>query len=150
MANLTIRRSGTVDLWSLARATVAAVVVGLAANAVLYLLAVVGGFIDERVVLPSLLGRGPLTLASVSLTTLAATVAAGMVLAAFFAATRRPDRIFRIVATLLALASLAMPLTIPGPPLAMRLTMAAFHVVVWAVSVGVLATMAGRDTAGAA
>ena len=148
MADLTVRRTGSVDLWLLARATVVAAVVGLAANAVLYLLAVGGGLVDERVALPSLLGMGPLSLASVSLTTLAATVAAGIVLAAFFATTRRPVRIFRTVATVLALASLAMPLTIPGPPPAMRLTMGAFHIVVWSVSVGVLATLAGRDKEG--
>ena len=36
------------------------------------------------------------------------------------------------------------PATIPGPSAAMRAAMLAMHVVVWAVSVGVLATLARR------
>jgi hypothetical protein len=51
---------------------------------------------------------------------------------------------FRIVASALALLSLSTPASIPGPSSAMRLTMALMHVMVWAVSVGVLPTLAGR------
>jgi hypothetical protein len=144
MTGLTNGR-GRNALWSLPAATLIAGITGVAANALLYSLAGLGGLIDESVVLPSLLGMGPLTLTSVTITTVAALVAAGILLAVLVATTRRPVRIFRIVATVLAVVSLAMPATIPGPPPAMRLTMAVFHVVAWAVSVLVLATVAERE-----
>ncbi|WP_350341494.1 hypothetical protein [Candidatus Nephthysia bennettiae] len=46
------------------------------------------------------------------------------------------------MASVLAVLSLSMPATIPGPPPGMRAVMATLHIVVWAVSVAVLPAMA--------
>jgi hypothetical protein len=131
--------------WSrLTAATGVAAIVSVVASAAIYAGALAAGLVDTRVILPSLLGMGPLSLASVSLTALVASLAAGVVLVALAAMTRRPIRTFRVVSTVVALASLAMPATIPGPPPGMRLVMGAMHVAVWVVSVGLLATLAER------
>jgi hypothetical protein len=129
-------------------ATALAATVAVAATASLYFAASAGGLVDGRVILPSLVGMGPLSLASVAVTAALAIVGAGVLLGLLAVTTRRPVTIFRIVATALGVASLSMPATIPGPSTAMRLTMAGMHVVVWAVSVGVLATLAGRPVQG--
>ncbi len=128
----------------LAWATPLAAIVAVAGTEGVYGVASASGLVDGGVVLPSLIGMGPLTLASASVTALVASLGASVLLGLLAATTRRPVRIFRIVASALALASLSMPATIPGPSAAMRLTMVAMHVVMWAVSVGVLATLASQ------
>jgi hypothetical protein len=128
----------------LALATAVAALIAVVGNAALYLLASAAGLVNERVVLPSLIGTGPLSLATVALTSAVAVVGAGILLGVLAATTRRALRMFRIAASALALLSLSTPATIPGPSSAMRLTMALMHVMVWAVSVGVLPTLASR------
>ncbi len=125
-------------------ATAVAALIAVVGNAALYLLASAAGLVNERVVLPSLIGMGPLSLATVALTSAVAVVGAGILLGVLAATTRRALKMFRIVASALALLSLSTPATIPGPSSAMRLTMALMHVLVWAVSVGVLPTLASR------
>lgn len=115
----------------------------LAVSEALYLAARTAGLLDRTVVLPSSIGMGPLSPQSVAVTALGAALGAGVLLAALVATTRRPLRNFRAAATLLALASLSMPATIPGPPVRMRLAMAAMHVAVWAVAVAFLPAAAG-------
>jgi hypothetical protein len=129
-------------------ATALTALIAVAGSAAVYLLVSAAGLVDKRVVLPSLIGMGPLSLATVSLTSAVAVVSAGILLGALAATTRRPLTIFRIVASVLALLSLSMPATIPGPPPAMRLTMALMHVLIWAASVGVLPMLASRRKVG--
>jgi hypothetical protein len=131
----------------LAGASLVAAVVAVVASLVVYLLGAAVGLVDRSVVLPSLLGMGPLSIASVSVTAAAATLAAGLLLGLFVLGTRRPIVYFRVAATVLVVLSLSMPATIPGPPAGMRAVMAVLHVVVWAVSIGVLPTLAraGRN-----
>ena len=153
MTVLTFRRPGTAFRISAARlglATAITAAAGLAATGLVYLLGLLSGAVDARVVLPSLIGMGPLSLTSVWVTTLAAIAAAGILIGVLSATTRRPVMIFRIVATVLAPLSLSMPATVPGPPLGMRLTMASMHVVLWAVTVGLQATLVSRLGRGSA
>jgi hypothetical protein len=131
----------------LAWATGLAIIVAVAGSAAVYLIALGAGAVDRDVVLPSLLGNEPLSLASVSLTAAVVIVGAAIVFGILGASTRQPVRNFRVVTTVLALLSLSMPATIPGPPAAMRIAMASMHLVVWAVSVGVLASLAHRPQA---
>ena len=128
----------------LAGATGVGVVIAAVGSVAIYLVALAGGAIDHSVMLPSLLGMGPMGIASVAVTAVVATLAAGAVLALFVLTTRRPITYFRIAATVLALLSLAMPVTIPGPSIWMRVAMGAMHGVVWAVSVGILPAVARR------
>ncbi len=55
---------------------------------------------------------------------------------------RRPIRTFRIVAAVVLVLSFATPLTIPGAPLSMILTLELMHVVAAVVIVGILTTLA--------
>lgn len=140
-------------LVSVARLTWAVVfasAVAVGASVGLYSLAWTAGYVDQRVLLPSVLGMGPLSAASVSATAALATLGAGFLFGVLAWSTRRPVRNFRVLATVLAVLSLALPATIAGPSIAMRLTMAGMHVIVWAVSVGVLARLAARPVRGAA
>ncbi|MGH7775987.1 MAG: DUF6069 family protein [Candidatus Dormibacterales bacterium] len=125
-------------------ATGLAVLVSVAGAVALFEAGLAAGTVDESVFLPSLIGMGPLSLASVALSAAVSTLAAGIVLGALAAKTRRPVRNFRIVATALAVITSLSPALYPGPPAAMRLTLVGLHAVVWAVSVGVLATLAGH------
>lgn len=125
--------------------TGAGVLVAVAACESIYLLASTAGWTDASARIPSLLGTGPLSPASVAVTVLVATIGAGLVLAGFMLTTRHPVRNFRVLATVLALLSLLMPATIPGPPASMRLVLAAMHVAVWAATTWVLAGLAGRE-----
>ena len=139
-----IRDGGSISVVRLTWATVFAVLMAVGASVALYFLAVAAGFLDQRVALPSLLGLGPLSVASVSATAALATLAAGVVLGVLAKSTRDPVRNFRVLATALAMLSLTLPATIPGPSVDMRLTMAGMHVIVWAVSFGILTTLATR------
>lgn len=125
--------------------TGAGALVALAGCELIYLLASTAGLIDRSVGIPSLLGTGPLSAGSVAVTTLVASIGAGLVLAGLMITTRHPVRNFRVLATVLALLSLSMPATIPGPPAGMRLVLAAMHVAVWAAATWVLAGLAGRE-----
>lgn len=138
------RDRGLAPVAQLIWAAVFASLVAVGLTAALFFLSSAAGFVDHRVDLPSVLGVGPLSLASVSATAALATFAAGVLFGVLARWTRRPVRNFRVVATALALLSLSMPATIPGPSIAMRLTMAGMHVIVWAVSVAVLTTLAAR------
>ena len=135
------RRSGTSWL-RLAWATAVAVAAAVGGAVAVYLGAVAVGAIDSGVVLPSLLGMGPLSPASVSVTAAAATLGAAVLLGLLVQTTRRAITYFRIAATVFATLSIWMPVTIPGPPPTMRVAMAGMHVVVWAAAVGLLATLA--------
>src|SRR5215467_12392893 len=139
-----LEREATI-VWSrLPWATALAAAVAAGITSLIYLGAREIGDIDQAVVLPSLLGMGPFSLQSVAATAVSATLAAGGLLGVLALITRRPVRNFRFVATALALVSLTMPATIPGPPVQMRLTMAAMHVAVWAVAVSILPSLAVR------
>ena len=142
--NIGIPDGGRISIARLTWATVFAALIAVGASVALYFLAVAAGIVDQRVVLPSVLGLGPLSVASVSATAALASMAAGVVLGVLARSTRQPVRNFRVLATALAVLSLTLPATIPGPSVGMRVTMAGMHVIVWAVSLGVLSTLATR------
>lgn len=144
------RDRGLASVTQLMSATILASLLAVASTAAFFSLTSAAGFVDQRVALPSVLGPGPLSLASVSATAALATLAAGVLLGALARWTRRPLRNFRVVATVLAALSLSMPATISGPSLSMRLAMAGMHVIVWAVSVAVLTRLATRPVRAAA
>lgn len=131
-------------------ATAATLIAAIAVTAVVYEAAGAAGLVDRGVLLPSPLGFGPLSLASVAITTLIATLGAGALLAILAGTTRRPVRFFRIASTILALASLSMPASIPGPSIGMRLVLPTMHVGVWAAAVTVLPALARTPQGGAA
>lgn len=55
---------------------------------------------------------------------------------------QRPIRTFRIVAAVVLVLSFATPLTIPGAPLSMILTLELMHVVAAVIITGMLTTLA--------
>lgn len=124
--------------------TVAAGLVAVAGTGALFTVGSLAGLVDGRVMLPSPIGNGSLSLASVSVAAAVAVVGASIVLGLLAVTAQRPVRIFRIVATTLALASLLGPATVSGAPTAMRLLLVGMHVVVWAACVCLLPWLASR------
>ena len=88
------------------------------------------------------MGREPLGLSAVLFASVTGAVSAAIVFALVGQFSRRPIRAFRIVAAVVLVLSFATPLTIPGAPLSMVLTLELMHVVAAACSVGALTTLA--------
>ena len=115
-------------------------------NALVYFAASGLGLISQGVLLPSPNGDAPLTVSQVAVTSVIGTAGAAFVFAIIGLFARQPVRLFRVVATVVLVLSFLMPATqIPGAPMAMILPMEVMHVVAWAVSVGMLTTLARRD-----
>ena len=83
-------------------------------------------------------------MAPVAISSVVGAIGAAVVFAVIGLFARRPVRLFRIVATVVLVLSFAMPATVPGVPVAMILSLEVMHVVAWAVSVGLLTTLARR------
>ena len=113
-------------------------------NAIIYLVASGLGLIPQSVLIPVPGGEEPLTVALVLIGSVVGAIGAAMVFALVGALAKRPVRMFRIVAAVALVLSFASPLTIPGAPLSMVLTLEVMHVAAWAVIVGLLTTLARR------
>ena len=114
------------------------------ANTLVYFAASALGTISQDVLLPSPMGVSPLTVGLVATTSVIGTIGAAIVFAIIGLFARRPVRLFRIVATVVLVLSFVMPATVPGVPVAMRLSLVVMHVVAWAVSAGLLTTLARK------
>ena len=112
------------------------------ANALVYFAASGLGIISQGVLLPSPMGFSPLTVGLVVITSVIGALGAAIVFAIIGLLARRPVRLFRIVAAVVLALSLVPPVTVPGVPVAMRLSLAVMHVVAWVVSVGLLTALA--------
>lgn len=119
-----------------------AALLAAAANILLYLAASGLGFMPRDVLVSTPGGEQPLGLTPVAASSVAGAIGAALVFAMIGLFSRRPVRLFRVVAAVVLVLSFAMPLTISGAPLAMLLSLEAMHVVVWAVAVGLLTTLA--------
>jgi hypothetical protein len=143
------RESGGRIAWRrLPLAGLLAAIAAIVGNTLVFLLSSAAGAIPSGVVLPSVLGQAPFSLLVVAVTTLVAVFWAAVAYAVVALLARRPARVFTILATVVLLLSFASPATIPGPPLSMRLALAAMHVVAWVASVGVLTTLTRPQEAG--
>jgi hypothetical protein len=142
MQNTKIARSEGISYGRLPGATLLAALAAALANALVYFAASGLGTISQSVLLPSPMGESPLTMSLVAITSVTGTVGAAIVFAVIGLFARRPVRLFRIVATVVLVLSFVMPATVPGVPVAMRLSLVVMHVVAWAVSVGLLTTFA--------
>jgi Family of unknown function (DUF6069) len=129
-------------------AAAAAVVASAVACAVLFLIESALGVIDHSVSVPSMIGTGPVSIASVAVAAAVYSVLAAVVFAVIVAIGRRPIRVFLIVSVVALVLSLALPATVPGPSPAMRLGLALMHVVTWAIDVTILTTVARRPAVG--
>jgi hypothetical protein len=109
-------------LWATPLAAVAAAV----GNAVVYFVASALGAMPQDFVVQ---GSGPITLAPV-------------IFAVVVLLSRRPIWTFRIVAVVALVLSFVTPLTIPGAPLSLILTLELMHVVAAVIITGVLTTLA--------
>ncbi len=127
--------------WAALLAAVAAAV----ANVLVYFTASALGFIPQSVLIPTASGESPLMVGMVAITSVIGTVGAAIVFAIIGLFARRPVRLFRILAIVVLVLSFVAPATIPGAPVAMILSMEVMHVVAWAVTVGLLTTLARRE-----
>ena len=122
-------------LWAGPLAAISAAV----ANAAVYFVASALGAMPQDFVVQ---GSGPITLAPVVFSSLIGAAGATLVSTVVALLSRRPIRTFRVVALVVLVLSFATPLTIPGAPLSMILTLELMHVVAAVVIVGVLTTLA--------
>jgi hypothetical protein len=113
-------------------------------NAIVYSGASGLGLIPQDVLVPGPGGEQPLTVALVVLGSVVGAVGGSGVFALIGTFAERPVRTFRIVAIVALAFSFASPLTIPDAPLPMVLSLEAMHVAAWAVTVGLLTTLARR------
>lgn len=127
-------------------AALLAALAAVVANALVYFAASALGFIPQSFLIRMTSGEMPFTVNLVAVTSVVGAIGAAIVFASIGSFARRPVRLFRIVAVVVLVLSFAMPLTIPGAPVAMVLSMEVMHVVAWAVIVGLLTTLARRDT----
>jgi Family of unknown function (DUF6069) len=125
-------------------ALLAAVAAALA-NALVYFAASGLGTISQSILLPSPMGMSPLTVRLVVITSVIGAIGAAIIFALIGLFARHPVRLFRIVAGVVLVLSFSMPATVPGVPVAMKLSLAVMHVVTWAVSVGLLTTLVRRE-----
>ena len=109
------------------------------ANAVVYFVASALGAMPQDFVVE---GSGPITLAPVVFSSSIGAVGAAMVFAIVALLARRPIRTFRIVSAVVLVLSFVTPLTIPGAPLSMILTLELMHVVAAVIITGMLTTLA--------
>ena len=114
-------------------------------NALVYFAASGLGIVSRGVLLPSPMGLSPLTVGMVVTASVVGAIGATLVFAIIGMLARRPVKLFRIVAAAVLVLSFVPPATIPGVPLAMRITLGVMHVVAWAVSVGLLTTLVRRS-----
>lgn len=139
---------GEAIAWSrLPLAVLLAAVAAVAANSLIYFTASALGFIPESVLIPTAGGESPLTVGMVAITSVIGAVGAAIVFAGIGLFSRRPVRLFSIVSIVVLVLSFATPLTIPGAPVSMVLSMETMHVVAWAVIVGLLTTLARQPQA---
>lgn len=122
--------------------TLLAALVAALANALVYFAGSGLGTISHSVLLPSPMGLSYLTTGLVVITSVIGAIGASIVFAIIGLLARRPVRLFRIIAAVALILSFVPPATVPGVPLAMRLSLAVMHVVVWVVSVGLLTALA--------
>ena len=114
------------------------------ANAVVYGIAETAGALPDSVLVESPTGREPLGLSAVLFASAMGAVGAAVVFALVGWFSRRPIRTFRLVAAMVLVLSFATPLTIPGAPLSMVLTLELMHVVAAVFRVGLLTTLARK------
>ncbi len=114
-------------------------------NAIIYVAASALGFISRTLAIPTPGGMHPLTVGPVVTGSVVGAMGAALVFALIGLVARRPVRLFRIIATVVLMLSFWDPLTLQSAPVAMILSLMMMHVVAWAVSVGLLTTLARRD-----
>ena len=120
-------------------------VAAVLANVLVYFAASVLGTIPQSVLLPSPMGLSPLTLGLVVTASVIGAIGAALVFARIGLLAQRSVRLFRIVAAAVLVLSFVPPATIPGVPVAMRVSLGVMHVVAWAVGVGLLTALARQE-----
>ncbi len=131
----------------LPRAVLLAMLTAVLANTLIYLVAWETGLIPSNVGVRSPFGFGPISLAAVVAGSAFGALGGSVVFALIGRFSRRPVRLFRIIATLALLPTLRTPLTIEGAPLSMVVSLEAMHIITYAVTVWVLTTVARPGTA---
>jgi hypothetical protein len=138
-ANSTTTPTERITLGRLWWVSLLAGVVTAVVNAVIFFIASAAGAIPSTVLVPGM--NLPVTVVPVILQSFVPAILAGVLLALLNRFTRRPVRIFRIIAAVLLVISFANPLTIPDAPLSMVLALNFMHIVAAAIITGMLTTM---------
>ncbi|MEO7908045.1 MAG: DUF6069 family protein [Roseiflexaceae bacterium] len=135
-ANSTASPTERIDLGRLWWASLLAGLSAMVANVLVYFIASAAGAIPSSVLIPGM--NQPITAMLVGLSSFVPAILAAIFLALLNRFSRRPVRLFRIIAAVLLVISFASPATFPGAPLAMILALSLMHIVAAAIIVGVL------------
>ena len=118
-----------------------ALVLAIAANSVVYLVASSLGAMPQDV---DANGQGPITLPMVVAMSAVGAVVGTLVYAVVGRFARRPVRVFRLVSALALVLSFVGPFTIPGAPAAMVGALLLMHIIAAVTVVGLLTTLAAK------
>lgn len=135
---------GRLDWQRLLIGTLVAAVAAAVVNAVIYGLARALDTIPRDVLIAGPTGDEPLGLVPVIFASVIGVLGAGVMWALCIKFSRRPMRLFQIIATVVLVLSFLSPFTISGAPAKMVLTLILMHVVVWAAAVFILPYGRGR------
>jgi hypothetical protein len=141
-ANSTATQTERIDLGRLWWASLLAGLGAVVANVLVYFIVSAAGAIPNSVLIPGM--NQPITVVLVIMNSFIPAILAAVLLALLNRFTRRPVRLFRIIAAVLLLISFVNPFTIPGAPPTMILALALMHIVAAAIIVGVLTTLPVR------
>lgn len=106
----------------------AAALIALLANIILFYIGKSLGFFPESVLLPN--QDQPLTLLPVILSSIMPSLVAGLIMALLNKYTKNPKKIFNTMAVALLIMSFANPFFIPGVPMMMAILLNVMHVTV--------------------
>ena len=139
-SNNPVRSEHVVWGWLVPAGTLA-LVVAVAANSVVYLVASSLGAMPQDV---DANGQGPITFPMVVAMSAVGAVVGTLVYALIGRLTRRPVRVFRLVSAVALVLSFVGPFTIPGAPAAMVGALLLMHTIAAVAVVGPLTTLAAR------
>lgn len=112
-------------------------------NAILFLIGSSTGAIPADLIIPN--AGQPLTIVPVLVASFVPAIAAGLLLALLNRFTKRPLRIFTIIAVAFLTFSFISPFSIPGAPVGMIVTLELMHVVVAGAVLLIFSRLANRQ-----
>ncbi|GAB3641669.1 DUF6069 family protein [Spirosoma arcticum] len=116
--------------------------IAAAVNAVLFYIGTATGAIPASLIIPN--AGQPLTVIPVIVASFVPAIAAGLLLALLNRFTKRPLRIFNIIAIILLVLSFSSPFSIPNVPVGMVVILNLMHVVVAGAVLGAFNRLSNR------
>jgi len=137
------RQLERVDYGKIWWVTLVAAGVAAVINAIIFIIGDALGAFPKTVLLPS--NNEPLSLGAVIFISIVGVIAGGIVFAVIGRFSRRPIRLFTIVALVFLVLSFSSPFSIPNAPAGYIIALLLMHVVAGLATIGLLTTLARRQ-----